>query len=67
MFHSTSVGPPTAPTIRRLAELRPSRLALMHGPTFIGDGTGALMRLADYYEGLLRSASGQEAALSGAA
>ena len=67
MFHSTSVGPPTAPTIRRLADLKPSTLALMHGPTHFGDGAGALLRLAEYYEGLLRSASGQEAALSGAA
>jgi hypothetical protein len=33
-FHSTSIGIATAPTIRRLAELRPSVLALMHGPTF---------------------------------
>lgn len=67
MFHSTSVGPPTAPTIRRLADLKPSTLALMHGPTHFGAGAGALLRLAEYYEGLLRSAAGQQAALSGAA
>ena len=62
MFHSTSVGPPTAPTIRRLAELRPSTLALMHGPTFFGDGAEALRRLADYYEGLLKMAPELQAA-----
>lgn len=56
-FHSTSVGPPTAPTIRRLAELKPTRLALMHGPTFFGDGAAALDRLANYYDGLLKVAA----------
>jgi flavorubredoxin len=49
-FHSTSVGLATAPTIRRLAELQPATLALMHGPTFFGDGASALNRLADFYE-----------------
>ena len=56
-FHSTSVGPATAPTIRRLAELRPTTLALMHGPTFRGDGAGALGQLADYFDGVLRLAA----------
>lgn len=62
MFHSTSVGPPTAPTIRRLAELKPSTIALMHGPTYFGDGADALLRLADYYEELLRASSESMAA-----
>jgi len=57
MFHSSSVGPLTAPTIRRLAELSPRTLALMHGPTFVGDGASALERLADYYNGLLKAAA----------
>ena len=56
-FHSSSVGPATAPTIRKLAELKPKTLALMHGPTFIGDGADALNRLADYYEGLVQKAA----------
>jgi flavorubredoxin len=56
-FHSSSVGPATAPTLRRLAELKPAALALMHGPTFFGDGADALNRLADYYAGLLRAAA----------
>ena len=56
-FHSTSVGPATAPTIRRLASLRPSTLALMHGPTFRGDGADMLNRLADYFAGALRQAA----------
>ena len=56
-FHSTSVGPATAPTIRRLAALAPRTLALMHGPTFHGDGADALARLADYFETSLREAA----------
>ena len=56
-FHSTSVGPATAPTIRLLAGLRPSALALMHGPVYYGDGAAALNRLADYYAGLLKAAA----------
>jgi flavorubredoxin len=49
IFRATSLGVATAPTIRRLAELGPTTLALMHGPTFRGDGAAALHRLADFY------------------
>ncbi len=56
-FHSSSVGPATAPTLRRRAELRPSALGLMHGPTYFGDGAGALHRLADYYAKLRKAAA----------
>jgi flavorubredoxin len=56
-FHSTSVGTATAPTLRRLAELKPAALALMHGPTFFGDGAAALNRLADYFEAQLSKAA----------
>jgi flavorubredoxin len=49
-FHSTSVGNATAPTIRKLAALEPKTLALMHGPTFFGDGAAALNSLADYFD-----------------
>jgi flavorubredoxin len=56
MFHATAVTPMTAPTIRRLAELDASTLALMHGPAFTGDGTKALDALAGYYGGILESA-----------
>jgi flavorubredoxin len=56
-FHSSSVGPATAPTLRRLADLHPTALALMHGPTYFGDGAAALNRLADYYAGLLKAAA----------
>ena len=57
VFHSTSIGPATAPTLRRLAALEPQALALMHGPTFFGDGADALDRLADYYAGLVKQAA----------
>lgn len=55
VFHATSIGPLTAPTLRRLAELGPHRLAVMHGSSFEGDGAQALRRLADEYETLLRA------------
>src|SRR4029078_9926325 len=41
--------PQTAPTLRRLAALKPGTIALMHGPTFKGDGEAALKALADYH------------------
>ena len=47
---ATSLTPRTAPTIRRLADLRPSTLALMHGPSFSGDGASPLRALADDYQ-----------------
>lgn len=57
MFHATSIGSATAPTLRRLASLEPRTLALMHGPTYRGDGARSLERLADYYEQVLASTS----------
>jgi flavorubredoxin len=41
--------PQAEPTLRRLANLQPTTIALMHGPTFKGDGAAALNGLADYY------------------
>jgi flavorubredoxin len=49
MFGYSSLTPATAPTIRNLAELAPRTLALMHGPTFVGDGAAALHALSDAY------------------
>ena len=37
-------------TIRRLAGRAPRTLALMHGPSFAGDGAAALRALADDYD-----------------
>jgi flavorubredoxin len=48
MFHSMTMAPATAATLRRMAELNPATLALMHGSSFCGDGAGALRALADY-------------------
>ena len=41
--------PQAEPTLRRLAALKPKTIALMHGPSFKGDGAGALNALADHY------------------
>src|SRR4051794_31357279 len=43
--------PQAEPTLRRLAALAPQTIALMHGPSFKGDGAAALTALADYYAG----------------
>jgi flavorubredoxin len=53
LFGATSLGPLTAPTLRRLAGLSPRLLALMHGASYRGDGARALERLADAYEARL--------------
>ena len=57
MFRSTSLTPATAPTIRRLASLKPRTIAVMHGSCFAGDCAGQLNLLADFYESALRGAS----------
>ena len=49
-FKSSSLNPGMGATIRRLAELSPRTLALMHGPSFAGDGAAALRALADDYD-----------------
>jgi flavorubredoxin len=50
IFLATSLGPATSPTMRRLAALQPTTLALMHGSSFHGDGAAVLNELADAYE-----------------
>ncbi len=52
MFHSTSLAPHTAATLRGLGDLNPSTLALMHGSSFEGDGRQALYDLAAAYEAM---------------
>jgi len=49
-FRSTSLTPQTGPTIRRLAALEPSVLAVMHGSSFTGDAGAVLRALADDYD-----------------
>jgi flavorubredoxin len=56
LYLATPLTPSTGPTMRRLAELEPRTLALMHGPTFTGDGAGMLRALADAYDGRLHAA-----------
>jgi flavorubredoxin len=56
MFGSTCLTPNTAPTIRRLAELAPRTLAVMHGSSYEGDAATALVDLADDYEHRLAAA-----------
>ena len=47
LFNYSSLNPSMGATIRRLADLSPRTLALMHGPSFSGDGAAALRALAD--------------------
>lgn len=50
LFGATALTSDTAPTLRRLADLEPRTLALMHGPTYAGDCRQQLLDLADAYE-----------------
>jgi flavorubredoxin len=62
LFRYTSLGPSTAPNIRKLAALKPRTLALMHGASFNGNGAHALNALADHYEAELDAAMLRRAA-----
>jgi flavorubredoxin len=50
LFHFSSLHPSTGDTIRRLAATEARVLALMHGPTFVGQGGDALRALAADYD-----------------
>jgi flavorubredoxin len=50
IFRASSLAPSSGATVRNLAELEISALALMHGPTFSGDCRGALLDLADDFD-----------------
>ena len=56
MFLASSLTTALAPTIRKLAELQPSTLAIMHGSSYSGDGAATLNALADYYADRVASA-----------
>ncbi len=56
VFGATCLTPATGATMRRLAELAPRNLAIMHGSSFTGDGASALTRLADAYDARLLAA-----------
>jgi flavorubredoxin len=51
MFGAMTMAPGTAQTLRRLAELAPATLALMHGSSLRGDGAAALEGLASFCQG----------------
>lgn len=57
MFRSSSLTPAAGQTLRKLASLRPARLAVMHGACFEGDAASALSELAAYYDEALKTAS----------
>lgn len=57
LFGATCLTPTTAPTIELLADLEPTTLALMHGPSYDGDCAGALRSLADGYARRFAAAS----------
>lgn len=50
LFNYSSLNPGMGATIRGLAKLAPRTLALMHGPSYRGDGAAALNALADDYD-----------------
>lgn len=50
MFHQTSLGPAVPATYRRLAELEPRRLAIMHGSSFEGNCAALLRAMADVFD-----------------
>ena len=50
LFHQTSLGPAVPATYRRIADLNPQRLAIMHGSSYEGDCASLLRQMADVYE-----------------
>jgi flavorubredoxin len=58
VFQASCITPRTGPTIRDLAKLAPTTLAVMHGSCFSGDTTPALNALADDYDRRLTAGLG---------
>jgi flavorubredoxin len=50
LFQYSSLNPSMGATLRSLAKFAPRTLALMHGPSFAGDGAAALNTLAADYD-----------------
>jgi flavorubredoxin len=59
LFHQTALAPHTPATMRRLGDLQPVTLAIMHGSSYAGDGAQALYELANRYEQLQVAQSAQ--------
>jgi flavorubredoxin len=56
VFGYSSLHPRTGPTIRGLADLAPTTLAVMHGSCFTGDGASMILMLADDYDARVAAA-----------
>lgn len=56
LFNYSALNPGMGSTIRGLSKLAPRTLALMHGPSFNGDGAATLHALADEYDGRVTGA-----------
>ena len=56
LFAATCLTPSTGRTLRRLGDLAPTTLGLMHGPSYAGDGAEQLRGLADAYDERLAAA-----------
>jgi len=56
LFRASSLNPGMGATIRRLADLSPLTLALMHGPSYAGNCAEALRALAEDYDRRMRTA-----------
>ena len=57
IFSASSLAPHSSATVRRLADLDITTLALMHGPAFTGDCRTALLDLADDFDRRIATAS----------
>lgn len=57
LFHASCLAPSSPGTVERLADLRPTNLAVMHGSSFTGDCAGALRALADDYRRRIEAAA----------
>jgi flavorubredoxin len=56
MFHASSMTPATGRMLRSLGDLEPATLAIMHGPSYSGNGRRAFYDLATGYDKLLAEA-----------
>lgn len=56
LFHASALSPATVPTIRRLADLEPRVLALMHGSSTTTRCRDALLELANAYSSIIQHA-----------
>jgi len=54
--HQSSLSAHNGATIRRLADLEPGTLGVMHGSSFRGDGGNALRQLAEEFDSRVRNA-----------